>query len=107
MKIDSKNDEYRKWAKDVIVTGERLMHVRDRKKFREKGLAWGNSAAVEVQFTIDPEDYIDQPLLFDMSKTTEDKVFDWLISNMSTHDDIYYIEHEEGSNVFRIRKDKQ
>ena len=83
------------------------MHIRDRKKLKEKRLARGKSAAVQALFTIDPEDYADKPLLFDMSKTTEDEVFDWLISNMSTDNDIYYIEHEEGSNVFGIRKDKQ
>ena len=38
-KIDKKDAEYRKWAKDVIATGEILMHVRDRKKLREKRLA--------------------------------------------------------------------
>ena len=78
------------------------MHVR--KKLRGKHLARGNSAGVQAQVTIDPEDYVDKLLLFDMSKTTEYEVFDWLISNMSTDNDIYYIEHEEGSNVFRTRK---
>ena len=94
-------------GKDFIVTSEKLMHVRDRKKLIEKRLARGNSTAVHALFTINPEDYVDKPLLFDLSKTTEDEIFDWLISNMSTDNNIYYIEHEEGSNVFRIRKDKQ
>ena len=87
MKIDKKDAEYTKWAKDVIATGEKLMHGRDRRKL-----------------TIDPEDYVGKPLLFDTSKTTEDEVFDWLISNMSTDNDIYYIEYEEGS---KVRKDRQ
>ena len=84
-----------------------MQHPKERKKLREKRLARGNSAAVKALFTIDPEDYVDKPLVFDMSTTSEDDVYDWIISSMASDNDIYFIEHEEGSNVFRIRYDKQ
>ena len=37
--------------------------------------------------------------------TSADEIFDWLVMKMPVDNDIYYIEHKGGSNVFRIRKE--
>ena len=94
------NADYRKRANEVIFKGKTFAHLKTRKKIKERRLARGNSAAVKADFAIDPEDYIDKLLVFDLKTTSEDEVFDWLVTNMTVDNDIYYIEHEECSNVF-------
>ena len=37
--------------------------------------------------------------------TSEDDIFDWIVTNMAADNDTYYIEHKGGSNVFKIRKE--
>ena len=91
---------------EVIITGEKTQHPRGRRKIREKLLASGNSATVNALFNIDTEWYLDKPLIFDLKSTGEEKIFDWLLSNILPDNDTYYIEHEDGSNVFRIKKEK-
>ena len=86
--------------------GAKIQHPKDRKKLRERRLARGNSAAVNALFSIDRENYVDKPLVFDMNTTRVDDIFDWLISNMTSDNDTYWIKHKEGSNVFQIRKGK-
>ena len=84
---------------------KQLLTQKLEKKIKEKRLARGNSAAVKADFAIDPEDYIDKLLVFDLKTTSEYEVIDWLVTNMAVDNDIYYTQYEEGSNVFRIRKD--
>ena len=40
-----------------------------------------------------------------MKKTSEDKIFASIFEKIPDKNDIYYIEHREGTNVFRLRKD--
>ena len=106
-KAESKTkDAIRSKNPEIEITKTRaISHPNTIRKIREKNLARGNSAAVKVDFAIDPEDYLDKPLVFDLKMTTEDEIFDWLVTNMAVDNDIYYIEHKDGSNIFRIRKE--
>ena len=90
----------------MVITDENIQHPKQRPKIREKRLVRGNSAAVNTLFSIDPKDYLDKLLVFDLKSTGEEEIFDWLLSNISPDNDTYYIEHNDGSNVFRIRKDE-
>ena len=33
------------------------------------------------------------------------EIEDWLVDNLAVNNDEYYIEHNQGTNVFRIRKE--
>ena len=48
-----------------------MLHPRARKQLKEKEIARGNSAAVQANFTINPEDFLDVPLLFNLRMTDE------------------------------------
>ena len=45
---------------------------------------------------IDRENFLDKSLLFDLKKTSEEKVFDLILEKIPDKNDIYYIEHREG-----------
>ena len=46
-------------------------------------------------------------LLLDLKKTSEDKIFDLKLKKIPDKNDIYYMEHREGTNAFTLRKDPQ
>ena len=90
-------------AKKCIQTPKQ---PRERKKFLEQQMAKKNSKAIlSKTFDFDPEKYLDKSLLFDLKKTSEDKIFDSILEKIPNND-MYYIEHRESSNAFRIRKDR-
>ena len=91
---------------ELVITGFKpISHPRTRKQLKEKEIARGNSAAVHANFTINPEDFLDVPLLFNLKITDEMEIEDWLVDNLAVNNDEYYIEHKQGTNVFRIRKE--
>ena len=55
----------------------------------------------------DPKEMLDKLLLFDLKETSEEKIFDSLLERILDKIGIYYIEHREGRNAFRIRKDSK
>ena len=57
--------------------------------------------------TLIPEEILDKPLLFDLKKTSEEKIFDSILEKIPDKNDIYYIEHREEMDAFRIRKDSK
>ena len=57
------------------------------------------------KFNFDPEETLDKSLLFDLKKTSEDKIFDSILEKIPDKNCIYYIEHREEMNTFRLRKD--
>ena len=86
---------------------EKQTHPRDRKKAIEIKLAKNNSKAIiSGTFGFDPEDCLEKPLLFDLKKTSEEKIFDAIIEEIPDKDK-YYIEDRERTNAFRIRKDEK
>ena len=42
------------------------------------------------KFDFDPEEILDKSLLFDLKKTSEDKIFDSILEKISDKNDIYY-----------------
>ena len=81
-------------------------HPRERKKFIEQQMGKKNSKGIlSKTFDFDPAEYLDKSLLFDLKKTSEEKIFDSILEKIPDTD-TYYIEHKEGSNAFRITKDR-
>ena len=91
---------------DLKMTGfKSISHPRTRKQLKEKAVAGTNSAAVQSNLGIDLENLVDVLLLFNLRMTSEMEVEDWLVDNLAINNDEYYIEHKQGTNVFRIRKE--
>ena len=89
---------------NLEITGlKSISHPRTRKQLKEKAVARANSAAVQINLGIDLENLVDVPLLFNL-RTSEMEIEDWLVDNLAINNDEYYIEHKQGTNVFRIRK---
>ena len=57
------------------------------------------------KFDFDSEGILDKSFLFGLKKTSEDKIFDSILEKIPDKNDIYYTEHKEGTNAFRLRKD--
>ena len=53
----------------------------------------------------DPKEMLEKLLLFNLKETSEEKTLDSLIERILDKNGIYYIEHRERRNAFRIRKD--
>ena len=67
---------------ELVITGfMTISHPRTRKQFKEKEIARGNSAAVQANFTINPEDFLAVPLLFNLKMADEMEIEDWLVDN--------------------------
>ena len=104
--VEPKEDDDDDDDPELVITGlKTISHPRTRKQLKEKEIARGNSAAVQANCTINPEDFLDVPLLFNLRMTDEIEIEDWLVDNLAVNNDEYYIEHEQGTNVFRIRKE--
>ena len=48
---------------------------------------------------------LNKPQFFDMNETTEDQMFDNIIEGIPANSNEYYIEHSEGSSVFKVKKE--
>ena len=55
--------------------------------------------------TLIPKEMLVKLLLFNLKETSEEKTLDSLIETILDKNGIYYIEHRERRNAFRIRKD--
>ena len=89
-----------------MITGfKTISHPRTRKQLKEKEIARGNSAAVQANFAINPEDFLDVLLLFNLKMTDEIEIEVWFVHNLAVNNDEYNIQHKQGTNVFRIRKE--
>ena len=83
-----------------------IIHPRQRKELREQKMVENNSKLLlSGKFNFDPEEILDKSLLFDLKKTSEDKIFDSILEKIPDKNDIDYIEHRERTNAFRLRKD--
>ena len=69
-----------------------------------------NSEAVRAIAFINPEEYLNVPLRFDLDETSEIEIENWIVKSISYWVSInaptgrYYIDHVDGSNLFIIRK---
>ena len=83
-----------------------INHLRQRKKLFEQKIVENNlKLLLSGKFDFDPKEILDKSLLFDLEKTSEDKIFDPILKKIPDKNDIYYIKHREGTNAFRLRKD--
>ena len=83
------------------------IHLRERKKALEAGMVKNNSARIlPKNFDFDLQELLDKSLLFDLRKTSKEKIFDAILEKIPD-DYMYYIERREGKNAFRIRRDKK
>ena len=72
-----------------------------------------NSDAVKANSFINLEEFLNVPLLFDLSKTSENKIENWMvksmrygiIKNVPTGNKRYYIDHPNDSNLFVIKRE--
>ena len=63
-----------------------------------------NSEMVLNNITVNMEDLIKIPLLFDLNKTPESGIKNWIVKNILINSKKeYYIEHKKGSNLFIVR----
>ena len=91
---------------ELVITGFKpITNPRTRKQLKEKEIACGNSAAVQANFAINAEDFLNVPLLFNLKMTNEMEIEDWLVDNLIVNNDEYYIEHKQGTSISRIRKE--
>ena len=87
-------------AKTIII------HLTQRKKLCKQKMAENNSKlSLSGKFDFAPEDILDKLLLFDLKKTSEDKTFDSILEKIPDENDIYYMEHREGTNTLGLKKD--
>ena len=92
--------------KDLEITGLKpITHPITRKQLKEKAVARANSAAVQSNLGVDLETLEKVSLLFNLRMSIELEIEDWLVNNLALNNNEYYIEHKQGSNVFRIRKE--
>ena len=95
-------------AQTMTVESKRakiMTHPRQRKKLRQQKMAENNSKLIlSGKFDFDPEEILDELLLFDLKKTSEEKMFDSILEKIRDKNNIYYIEHRKGTNAFGIRK---
>ena len=75
------------------------------RKRKEPDSESNNSEMVLTNLTINPERFLNLPLLFNLNMTREKEIEDWLLRNIQTsNEEEYYIEHKKGSNLFIVRK---
>ena len=72
-----------------------------------------NSDAVKANSFINPEEFLNLPLRFDLNKTSENEIENWMAKsirywitkNAPTDYNRYYIDRPNDSNIFVIRRD--
>lgn len=102
MKNEDKSD-------DEVVEScyKRPLHPWERKKIKEWKIAAGNSEAIASNFKFYSREFLNKSLLFNLKKTSEEKILDRLIKNLPEGNNEYYIEHRNGTNSFCRRQDKK
>ena len=93
------------WIKKSKTT---IKHPRERKKRRvQKWRKIIQNCCYLENFDFDIEEILDKSLSFDLKKTSEEKMFDSILEKIPDKNNVYYIEHREETNAFRIRKDSK
>ena len=60
---------------------------------------------VLTNLTINPEDFLNLPLLFNLNMTREREIEGWILKNIQRNNkEEYYIEHKKGSNLCIVRR---
>ena len=56
---------------------------------------------------ITPRDYLNKPLVFDMKKTSEEKILDRIIEKLSSDNNQLYVKHRADTDTFIVNQDKR
>ena len=106
---EKKQRKHKQWQLNQKKAKTSIKHPRETKKFCEQKMAENNSTfLLSGRFDFDPKEILDKSLLFDLKKKLSgEKIFDLIIEKILDKNDIYHIEHREGTNTFRIRKDSK
>ena len=68
-----------------------IIQPRQRKKICSQKMVENNSKLLlSWKFDFDPEEILDKLLLFDLKKTSKDKIFDSILEKIPDKNDIYY-----------------
>ena len=77
---------------ELVITGfKAISHSRTRKQLKEKEIARGNSTEIQANFTINPKDFLDVPLLLNLRMTDAMGIEDWLVDNLAVNNGKYYM----------------
>ena len=102
--------EIENWLQDNLAInndGYYIEHKRGTNVFRISKVPdteSNNSKMVLNDLDINIEDSIDVPLFFNSYQTLESEIKNWIEKNISFEtEEEYYVEHEEGSNLFKVR----
>ena len=82
-----------RWIKAVKTA---IKHPRENKLNKQKMVENNWKLFLYEKLDFDREEILDKSLLFDLKKTSEEKVFDLILEKIPDKNDIYYIEHREG-----------
>ena len=63
-----------------------------------------NSEMVLTNLTINPEDFLNLPLLFNLNMTRESEIAVWILRNIQINNEEEYYIGSKGSNWFIVRK---
>ena len=85
---------------------KKLVHPRDKMKNKAAQIARDNvSALMNEKFVFDPKKILNKNLLFHTIKIDEELIMDKIIQALPPHNDEFYIEHPEGSNSFKLKRE--
>ena len=103
--------EIEDWLVDNLATNNDkyyIEHKQGTNVFRirkEPDSESNNSEMVLTNLTINPEDFLNLTLLFNLNMTRESEIKDWLLRNIQiNNEEEYYIEYKNDSNLFIVGK---
>ena len=81
-----------------------ILNTNKARIFLEPDTESSNSEMVLNNIAVNMEDFVNILLLFDLNKTLESEIKDWIAKNILINSkEEYYIEHKKGSNLFIVR----
>ena len=80
-------------GKVKVTQKKNLLHPRERTIAHEKEIGANNSLALLENKNFDARIYLDKPLIFDLKKTSEEKIMERLIESIPEGNNDFYIEH--------------
>ena len=113
IKENNKNIKRKKLKKAQTMTAESskarttIIYPKQRKNLRKQKIMENNlKLLLSRKFDFDPEEILDKTLLFNLKKKqAKIKIFDSILEKIPDKNNIYHIEHRDGTNPFRLRKD--
>ena len=88
--LKEKNQQkHKQWHLDQKERKQQL-HIRGKEKTSQQKMAENNSKLfLSGKFDFDPEEILDKSLLFNLKKTSEEKIFDLILEKILDKNNIY------------------